>query len=37
MRAFIEEIVDRIVTQRKKLLREMASEAYAQKLRAHKA
>ncbi len=33
MRALIENIVDRIITQRKKLLKEMASEAYAQKLR----
>ncbi len=33
MRAFVEKIVDRIITQRKKLLKEMASEAYAQRLR----
>jgi hypothetical protein len=33
MRAFVEKIVDRIISERKKLLKELASEAYAQKLR----
>ena len=33
MRAFVEKIVDRIIAERKKLLKELASEAYAQKLR----
>ncbi len=33
MRTFIEKIVDRIISERKTLLKELASEAYAQKLR----
>ena len=36
MRAFIERIVDGIIAKRKKLLKEIASEGYAQKLRASK-
>lgn len=33
MRAFLEKVVDKIIVERKKLIRELASEAYAQKLR----
>ncbi len=33
MRAFVEKIINKIVSERKKLLQELASEAYAQKLR----
>jgi hypothetical protein len=34
MRAFIEKTVDAIIARRKKLIKELASEIYAQKLRA---
>ena len=35
MRAFVEKIVDAIIARRQKLIKELASETYAQKLRAH--
>ena len=33
MRSFVEKIVNKIIKERKKLLNELASETYAQKLR----
>lgn len=35
MRSFIEKIVNRIIAERKSLIKELASEAYAQRLRVH--
>jgi hypothetical protein len=35
MKGFVEKIIDRIISERKTLLKELASEAYAQKLRKH--
>lgn len=35
MRSLVEQIVDRIISERKKLIRALASEAYARRLRTY--